>query len=277
MTSPHPDTPPLPARRIKGLGWRPDTPDIRDRIFNHNRVLRKLRGRLPGKVDLRDPILFGRPFDQGDLGSCTANAIGKAYRYQHTKQGLAAFDPSRLFIYYAEREIEGTIGSDAGAEIRDGIKVLATLGTPSEDVWRYDIGRFTQRPAEVAFQEAIRHNALAYESVRVERIALKAALAAGHPVVVGFSVYESFYNIRADGLMPVPDATRERLEGGHAVLVVGYKTMKGRDGKRRDHAIILNSWGDSWGDLGYFYMPIEWLCCRDNADDFWCITIAEAA
>src|SRR5947209_5551253 len=101
-----------PARRF---GWRPETPDQRDHQFDHAKVLRRLRQKLPAKVDLRTLALHAPVFDQGNLGSCTANAIGKAYEFAQRKQGLADYAPSRLFIYYGEREIENSINYDAGA------------------------------------------------------------------------------------------------------------------------------------------------------------------
>ncbi len=265
----------LPAEPVRRFGWIPDKPDQRDRPFQHLRVLRRLRGRLPSSIDLRITNFLRGILDQGNLGSCTANAIVKAYQYRQRKQGLIDIDFSRLFVYYGEREIEGSIPWDAGAYIRDGLKVINKLGAPDEKIWPYNIGRFTERPPTTAYANAETHQAITYESVAVKTTAVKAALAAGHPVIVGFTVYTSFFRIGADGFMPVP-APDERVEGGHAVLVVGYKRMRAPWEKYYyDYAIILNSWGEDWGDGGYFYMRLGWLCNTDNADDFWVITQAE--
>jgi hypothetical protein len=84
-------------------------------------------------VNLR---LHGPPaYDQGQLGSCTGNAIAGAIEFERMKQGLSDFEPSRLFIYYNERVMEGTVGSDSGAQIRDGIKSDSKLGAPPESDW----------------------------------------------------------------------------------------------------------------------------------------------
>jgi hypothetical protein len=136
----------LPVRPVRRFGWRPDTPDQRDRRFDHAKVLRRLRQKLPARVDLRELQLHAPVFDQGNLGSCTANAIGKAYEFAQRKQGLEDYAPSRLFIYYGEREIEGSINTDAGAEIRDGLKVVNKLGAPHETLWPYLVSRFTVKP-----------------------------------------------------------------------------------------------------------------------------------
>ena len=118
-------------RKVKGYGWVPDLPDARD--YMYAAPLQVLTG-LPPKVDLRPqcpPVL-----DQGALGSCTANAIANAHLFDQRKQkAKQPFLPSRLFIYYNERVMEGTVHSDAGAMIRDGIKSIAKQGTCAEKQW----------------------------------------------------------------------------------------------------------------------------------------------
>jgi C1A family cysteine protease len=267
--------PTLPIRTDRRLGWRPDVPDARDHAFDHAKVLRKLRQKLPASVDLRTLNLHTPIFDQQALGSCTANAIGKAYEFAQRKRGLIDYAPSRLFIYYGEREIEGTINEDAGAEIRDGLKVVNTLGVPHETLWPYDITRFTVKPAAAAYTDGESHQALGYARVAVKTVAVKAALAAGFPVVIGFTVYSSFYDIGADGFMRVPKPS-ESVEGGHAVLCVGYRRMKAPwDRYAKDYGIYLNSWSESWGHAGAFYAPFGWMCDTDNSDDFWTLTEVE--
>jgi C1A family cysteine protease len=71
--------------------------------------------------------------DQGQLGSCTANGIAGAIEFDQIKQKVGEFVPSRLFIYYNERTVENTVLFDAGAQIRDGIKSVASLGVCPEN------------------------------------------------------------------------------------------------------------------------------------------------
>src|SRR4051812_16965636 len=100
---------PLKTIRRGGYGWMPDLPDNRDHLYAA--PLLKLR-RLPPKVDLRKscpPV-----YNQGDIGSCTANAIAAALQFDRRKQKLAEFIPSRLFIYYNERSMEHSIPLDNG-------------------------------------------------------------------------------------------------------------------------------------------------------------------
>ncbi len=122
-------------------GWIPDLPDVRDRVY---RAPRKIAA-LPRSVDLR----AGCPpvFDQGQLGSCTANAIAAAISFDQRKQKMAQpFVPSRLFIYYNERALEGTIATDSGATLRDGIKAVAEQGSCPEPMWPYKEPNFAERP-----------------------------------------------------------------------------------------------------------------------------------
>lgn len=279
----HPDAPPLPVRTSKGLGWKPDLPDARDHVVTQklirsiarrNGVLAWRAGasiKVPSKLDQRESGFMPPVYDQSALGSCTSNAIAGAYEYEQRREGLADFMPSRLFNYYGEREIEGWIPWDTGAFIRDGMIVANKLGFPDERLWPYNITRFAERPPAAAYTEALKHRTIAYARVMTagrERDC-KLVMAAGTPVVFGFTVYSSFFDVGRDGIVKVPDIQRENVEGGHAVLMVGYRRLKPRGAF---YAIVRNSWGTSWGDEGYCYFPMMWLMNEMNADDFWTIT-----
>src|SRR5438128_1286355 len=149
------------AYTTRRFGWIPDVPDQRDHLYAA--PIRALQ-ELPAQVDLRPscPAVY----DQGQLGSCTANAIAAAIQFERAKQGLKPdFVPSRLFIYYNERVIEGTVNSDSGAMIRDGVKSVATLGDCPETLWPYKIKKFAEKPPTAAFQQAIKCKAVQYQRV----------------------------------------------------------------------------------------------------------------
>jgi len=243
-------------------GWKPDIPDVRD--FAYKLLAPKVS--LPKYVDLRPQ--FPPVVDQGQLGSCTGNSIAGAFHYGMLKQREIAFPPSRLFIYYNERVMENTVDQDAGAMIRDGIKTLNKTGVCSEMLWPYDVSKFTLQPGKEAFAEAEKHKALTYTRLNNSAInELKNCLANGLPFVFGFSVYESFESAKVakNGKMPMP-AKKEKMLGGHAVCCVGYDDTK-------KVFIVRNSWGTSWGDKGYFYMPYAYITDANLADDFWTINL----
>ena len=238
-------------------GWRKDSPDSRDHLMALAPVP------LPAKVSLRSKM--PPVFDQGQLGSCTANAIAGALEYEEVRQGLKTHRLSRLFIYWNERNMEGTVSSDAGAEIRDGIKSVGKLGAPLETLWPYNLDRFTWKPSKASYAEAIKHEALTYARVAQATTALQTALASGFAVVFGFTVYESFESqaVAASGRVPMP-GKGESVLGGHAVVLVGYDTTGGAIAWE-----VRNSWGDTWGDKGYCWFPQSYLTNTNLSSDFW--------
>ena len=250
--------------KIQTYGWRPQMPDQRDYKFT---VAEGVLKALPPKVDLRPacpPVV-----DQGQLGSCTANAIAAAHRFDQLKQKAKVdFEPSRLFIYYNERVIEGTVKSDAGAEIRDGIKTLNIQGACTETTWPYTISKFKTKPTSKAYKEALLHQSVKYQAVTQTLDQMKGALASGFPFVYGFTVYDSFEStaVAKTGIVPMPAKT-ESVLGGHAVLCVGYDDTK-------QWFITMNSWGIGWGDKGFFYIPYAYLT-SNLASDFWVVQTVE--
>jgi C1A family cysteine protease len=248
----------------KTYGWVPDRPDQRDHLYAA--PLTELKT-LPPSVDLRPhcpPV-----YDQGQLGSCTANAIAAAIEFDLMKENKRVFAPSRLFIYYNERVILGTVDEDSGAMLRDGIKSVARQGGPHESLWPHLVARFRVKPSAAAYRDGLLHEALLYQRLRQSIDQLKACLADGYPFVFGFSVYESLESraVAKSGDVRLP-GRGEALLGGHAVTVVGYD-----DPRRR--FIIRNSWGASWGDGGYGTMPYAYLLDSGLSDDFWTIKLVE--
>ena len=238
-----------------------DLPDARD--FAYAAPLMRFRRGLPAAVDLRSrcpPI-----YDQGQLGSCTANGIGAAVEFDQRKQRTKVFMPSRHFIYHHERDMEGTVDQDSGAQIRDGIKSVAKVGVPPERDWPYDIAKFRQRPPPQAYQDAKKDVAALYSRVNQDLAQMQGCLAEGFPFVFGFTVYSSFESAKVakTGIVPMP-SPGEQVMGGHCVVAVGY-----RNSSRT--FIVRNSWGRSWGKAGYCFMPYEYLISSHYSSDFWTI------
>jgi C1A family cysteine protease len=251
----------------KGYGWKPQQDDVRDLDYDKSYLARKLGPPrlLPPSVDLRP---FEPPvFDQGQLGSCTANATCAAAEFLGFRV-KKAIPLSRLFLYYATRAAEGTITEDAGAELRDVIKVGHQRGICAETVWPYDENRFADAPPPAAYAEAMTRLFTAYYSIddNTRAKGVKTALADGLPVIFGFSVYDAFESdaVAVTGKVPIP-LPSDRPVGGHAVLAVGYD-----DGT--NDVIVRNSWGPNWGDKGYFRMPYDYIFDPTQANDFWVLT-----
>jgi C1A family cysteine protease len=244
---------------VRNYGWCPDVPDFRD--FRLSATTDEAS--LPSSVDFSQ--LMPSVWDQGSLGSCTGHAIAAAVQLEqrqwHPKWD---FTPSRLFIYYNERSVEGTISEDAGAMIRTGIKTVVNQGVCREDLWPYNIDVFAKKPTVAAYKNALLHKAILYQRVPQTQAAIKHVLAGKTCVVFGFSVYESFESqeVARSGIAQMPK-TREKLLGGHAVCAVGYDA---------DYVLVRNSWGEDWGIGGYFKLPWSYILENNLADDFWAIS-----
>lgn len=248
------------AHKIQRYGWVPDIPDQRDLLYAAPTPYQRA---IPTKVNLSEkcpPV-----YDQGQLGSCTANAIAGAIEFDQKKK----FVPSRLFIYYSERVMEGSVESDSGAQIRDGIKSVATEGAPPERLWPYEIDKFRDAPSPAAVSAARSDLVILYQRLLQDLNTMKGCLASGYPFVFGFTVYQSFESstVAKTGVLKMP-ASKEKTMGGHAVMAVGYD-----DNKRT--FLIRNSWGPKWGKKGYFTIPYAYLTSNRLASDFWTIRSVE--
>ncbi len=267
------------------MGWRPDYPDFRDYTVANDNV-KPMFGKvgvldvdgpsLPKSVDLRkwcSPVE-----DQGMLGSCTANAGVGLVEYFERKAFGKYIDASRLFLYKATRTLMHETG-DTGAFLRTTMGALALFGVPPEEYWPYDVSRFDEEP--VTFCYAFAQN---YQSIKYVRLdpantpsketlgQVKANLAAGMPAMFGFTVYSSITQAEKDGKIPFP-SKGERIEGGHAVLAVGYddalKVKNEMDGRQTTGAFLIrNSWGIGWGCEGYGWLPYEY-ALKGLAEDWW--------
>jgi C1A family cysteine protease len=250
------------AQKLR-YGWVPDVPDQRDLLYG---AVRPAPLALPPHIDLRPTC---SPVEnQGNLGSCTGNALAGAIEFLERKDGVPFVDASRLFIYYNERAMEGTVKSDAGAMIRDGIKALKNQGVCSEKSWPYVTTKFAVKPGAACYKEALKRQITSYHRI-LTLDEMRACLAEGFPFVFGFTVYESFESqeVARTGIVQMPQPN-ERSIGGHAVLAVGYDDVQRR-------FIVRNSWGTGWGQKGYFTIQYEYLVSRNLADDLWTIRRGE--
>lgn len=248
-------------RQTKWYGWRPDLPDKRDLMYA-----------APTAVTTALPPVqintgwMPEVFNQSTLGSCTGQSISGSCKYNFQKQEAKfIFTPSRLFIYYNERWIEGTTQFDSGAQIRDGIKSIAKWGVCSELLWPYDIDKFASKPPKKCYDSALSYQAIEYRRVPQTLEQLKGCIASGFTFVFGFTVYDGFESadVSRSGILAMPKPG-EKVIGGHAVFAFGYDDSK-------NAFYVRNSWGEDWGLFGNFLMPYDYITDPDLAADFWTV------
>ena len=217
---------------------------------------------LPAFVDLRSHLTPVE--DQGEVGSCTANALAGALEYLEKRTNGAEGRVSRLFIYWNERDVEGSTAEDHGAALSDGIKVLKGDGACSEDTWEYSKDNVFEQPADEAYAEAKDHTIDEAHKVQIELHDMRHCLSEGYPFVFGLDVYDAFQDEGAHGRITTPDPDTHQHCGGHAMLAVGYSD--------KDQVFLVrNSWGPDWGDSGYCYIPYEYLASSKYCRDAWTI------
>ena len=213
-------------------------------------------------VDLRSkmpPI-----YNQGQLGSCTANALCGLLAHENPKiQG------SRLFLYYNERILRNTTTTDSGATLEDGVKSLIKNGICLENEWPYVINRFSVKPPVKCYTQALQNRVLQKNTrnIKNDLKCMKECLSNNLPFVVGILIYESFESqaVANTGMVPMPNIKKENLLGGHAILCVGYNDAL-------KVWIMRNSWGTNWGAAGYFYLPYAYLLSPNLSSDLWTIS-----
>lgn len=221
------------------------------------------------EVDPRGSRQMPTIFDQGQLGSCTANAVEACSQYAvGLHNGTKARRRSRLDIYYGERLLEGQpADQDTGAYGHDGFTFLQQTGALLETAWPYTISTFAGPPPAGPRSKL----GLPVKAVPQTEGDVKAVLSNMQTVAFGFTVYESFEwsQTLASGVVSMPQSG-EQVLGGHEVLAVGYlKVYPG-------YVLVRNSWGtDIYAGVpganvyggGYFLMPWSYLLDANLASD----------
>jgi|SRR6202142_1028166 len=239
------------------FGAKRDAHDVRDRMYRGARA----PFAVPQQIDLR---AFGGPVkDQGEEGSCTGHAFSSAREWIARKYERTSPVLSPQYLYVEELIADGSFPRDEGAMPRTACQVLTALGCCETALYPYVAGEITKPTAE---QSA---NAVKYKTGAYHRIGTLAdfltclADRTPWPVLAGFTVYDSFLSqqVADTGIMPIPKPG-EQQQGGHEVLCLGYDLVK-------QVALIQNSWGDAWGEKGFFWMPFATISSPDT--DLWMV------
>ena len=276
-----------------GMGWLPDYPDFRDLTIHHDQVSQRLfnlgqkvpikkmlakigvykkaKASLPGSVDLRE--WFSAIEDQGSLGSCTANAGVGLVEYFERKAFQKYIDASRLFLYKATRNLMHETG-DTGAFLRSTMGALVLFGVPPEEYWPYTMADFDKEPTPFCYAFAQNYHSITYYRLDPPGITktdllnqIKTNLAGSLPSMFGFTVYSSIDEAATTGKIPYP-ASGEKVVGGHAIVVAGFDDKMVIKNAKPGAFLIRNSWGTGWGDMGYGWLPYDYVL-NGLAVDWW--------
>lgn len=219
------------------------------------------QGAKAERVDLRDgcsPVE-----DQKSLGSCNACSITGALEFLLRKEGDNT-DLSILYTYYNSRRISGETDNDYGSIPAHAAAAIVAFGACRDDLWPYDIARFTQEPPRQCYENAKFFEAVSY--ARLESYEeVKVSLTNGVPVIVGADIPKGYYDAADQaGVLPKWGAVNDVTPFGHSMLFVGYDEA--------DQVwIVRNSWGADYGDKGYIKIPYDLVEHCAMLHDIWVI------
>jgi C1A family cysteine protease len=250
-------------------GWQPDCSDSSGshteaddyKFVDNLQKFSTIAVEKNGVLDLRQ---WCSPIEnQGELGSCVGNGVVGALEFLQIRNGQSLVDLSRLFVYYNSRLMHQAQDKDEGTYIHLAMGTLSAIGTCTELKWPYDISKAFVKPTWGSYREAYVNKIDSYYRISgsgdVRDEFIKRALQSNHVVVFGMTVDQAYIDYEG-GIVAMPKSVRVN-SGGHCQVIVGYD-----DTKRC--WIVRNSWGTSWGEFGYAYVPYTYLDASE-ANDFW--------
>lgn len=241
--------------RSPGLGWIPDKPSSKDWPFSAMGLKQRS---LPKQVSLRSYV--NQVLNQKSTSSCAAHPFASTVDILESRAGIPYKPVSVLFMYFNARAFRGTPVKDEGSSIRLMAKGLDKFGVPDSEYWPFTTKKslVNRRPGWNPYSKAFHrrngkyHHILSYGNNRLDDI--MQALANGYPVVFGTQIANNFFDSYGARLVDKPRSS-DKLVGGHAMLIVGYK-------HQGQYVLfeVLNSWGSNWRENGFVWLTDEYIC-----------------
>jgi hypothetical protein len=255
----------------KGHGWRPDTPDINDEPHSFKRQAIPKKP-VPSSFYL-DPTCLSAPYDQGQQGSCTGHGTKGALEWSYRRKRQVSVTLSPAYAYLQARILEASVNEDSGAEIRDVVKGAVNKGVSLLKYAPYSDKVLYKKPTKAADKNALGHQVcFGYHRTDVVDDIVQALLN-DMPVIGGYSWFSnlSTADFERTGVMTMPVAGRDKLEGGHCNWACGFDTSSRM-------FLLQNSYGADFGAKhpiskqgGFVLMPFAYIE-QGLADDFWAIS-----
>jgi len=198
-----------------------------------------------------------RPFapnvmSQGPLGSCVSWASAYAgltivKRIEKNNKNFEPFSPLNLYVRYKKHFQERPC--DDGAAIPLALNILKNNGCAT-------FNKFLPNVCSTNVSENVVYDDKLYLFAPLNSSSInsiKCAIAGSMPVVIGIKCYKGADWQRAVFSQGVWSGYYSGdAYGGHAMCLVGY------DDKKAGGAFeIMNSWGEDWGNKGYFWIKYE--------------------
>lgn len=218
---------------------------------------------LPKSVDLRK--YFSSIKNQGSNGSCVSFSLTSIFEYILSKQNLLKEDLSERYLYYNARiealKRQGKNEAnlvDNGTSFFDAIKSLQLDGICREVLCEYSSENgIDLKPTDDAYKDGRTRLITEAMNVKMTESDIKSALSEGCPVAVAVRLFDSFANM-SHGFVPLPDddeiraVENENIDSSHAMVICGYSD-------ENKVFVVRNSWGTSFGDKGYCYIPYSYI------------------
>jgi hypothetical protein len=238
--------------------------DDRDFPFKHIMRLSHLP-KLPEEVDLTKESFYPPVWDQGEQGSCTAQAACAVKTFITRRYVPHQDDLSIDGFYWCERFVDGNTLLDSGSDGRTSGKVMLETGVGSAKIWGYDDSHFLKEPPKEYFEDANKNKIGAFYFLH-GRIQMQRCLAAGFPFVFGTYIPCQMMADDFNGILDNCSTNDMLVEdgglAGHQMSCFGYKKINGKLFFK-----VRNSWGTDWCDGGHFWYSADMMTNPDWCDD----------